>query len=72
MGGGGGGGGGGHELLNITKFQLEIFIRIMSFGIHKFRENILKSSWNVSEKSTWSSVDTLLNTLMNNIMLIIW
>ena len=32
-----------------TKFQLEILIRNMVFAINKFRENILESSWNISE-----------------------
>ena len=31
------------------KFQLEIFITSTISAIHKFRENILESSWNVSE-----------------------
>ena len=32
-----------------TKFQLEIRTRSTISAIHKFQENILKSSWNVSE-----------------------
>ena len=32
-----------------TKFQLEILIRSMISAIHKFWENILESSWNVTE-----------------------
>ena len=32
-----------------TKFQLEIPITSTISAIHKFRENILESSWNVSE-----------------------
>ena len=33
----------------ITKFQLENLIRGTISAMHKFQENILKSSWNVSE-----------------------
>ena len=36
-----------------TKFQLEILIRNMISAIHKFRENILESSQNVSETHPW-------------------
>ena len=32
-----------------TKFQLEILIRSTISAIHKFRGNILESSWNISE-----------------------
>ena len=38
-----------HALGTRTKFQLEILIRTMIPAIHKFRENILESSRNVSE-----------------------
>ena len=37
-----------------TKFQLEILIRSMISAIHKFRENILESSRNVSETTPWA------------------
>ena len=36
-----------------TKFQLEILIRSAISAIHKFRENILESSRNVSETTPW-------------------
>ena len=36
-----------------TKFQLEILIRSAISAIHKFRENILESSPNVSETTPW-------------------
>ena len=36
-----------------TKFQLEILIRNTISAIHKFRENILESSRNVSETTPW-------------------
>ena len=35
-----------------TKFQFEILIRSTIPAIHKFRENILEGSWNVSETTT--------------------
>ena len=38
-----------------TKFQLEILIRSAIFAIHKFRENMLESSRNVSETTPWST-----------------
>ena len=37
------------NLCTSTKFQLEILIRSTISAINKFRENILESSWNVSE-----------------------
>ena len=36
-----------------TKFQLEILIRNTISAIHRFRENILESLRNVSEKTSW-------------------
>ena len=36
-----------------TKFQLEILVTSTISAIHKFRENILESSWNVSETTPW-------------------
>ena len=36
-----------------TKFQLEICITSLISAIHKFRENILESSWNTSETTLW-------------------
>ena len=36
-----------------TKFQLEILIRSTISAIHKFRENILESSRNISETTPW-------------------
>ena len=36
-----------------TKFQLEIIIRTTISAIHKFQENILESSRNVSETASW-------------------
>ena len=39
----------GHALGTRTKFQLEILIRTTISAIHKFQENILESSRNVSE-----------------------
>ena len=36
-----------------TKFQLEILIRSAISAIHKFRENMLESSLNVSETTPW-------------------
>ena len=36
-----------------TKYQLEICITSHISAIHKFRENILESSWNVSETTPW-------------------
>ena len=41
-----------------TKFQLEILIRITISAIHKFRENILESSRNVSEITPWNHYGT--------------
>ena len=38
-----------HALGTRTKFQLEILITSTISAIHKFRENISESSWNVSE-----------------------
>ena len=35
------------------KFKLEILIKSMISAIHKFRENILKSSRNISESTLW-------------------
>ena len=37
-----------------TKFQLEILIRTTISAIHKFQENILESSRNVSETIPWA------------------
>ena len=37
-----------------TKFQLEICITSLISAIHKFRENILESSRNVSETTPWA------------------
>ena len=36
-----------------TNFQLEILIRSKISAIHKFHENILESSWNLSETIPW-------------------
>ena len=41
-----------------TKFQLEILIRSVISAIHKFRENILESSRNISETTPWSKSST--------------
>ena len=39
-----------------TKFQFEILIRSTISAIHKFRDNILESSRNISETTPWLPV----------------
>ena len=64
-----------HALGTRTKFQLEILIRTTISVIHKFQENILESSRNVSETTPWISeepVNKLWSTTLRLQIHLLW
>ena len=49
-----------------TRFKLEILIRSIISTIHNFRENILGSSWNISETTPWTVTPVWINPWLWN------
>ena len=57
-----------HALGTRSKFQLEILTRTAISAIHKFQENILESSQNVSETTPKTSSDMLFTKFASEVM----